>query len=74
MKARRQAYEERLALKAKAEKRKKDEEQARIDDIERQNAVERLAFKREEAMKKREEEEKKQQDRRRQAEEATRRK
>ena len=47
MKARRNAYEERLALRAKAEEKKKVEAKAAAEEAERVNAMERLAAKRE---------------------------
>lgn len=59
MKARRQAYEDRLALKAKVDARKKAEEKALQEDIERMNAMERIAAKREETELKRKQEEQK---------------
>lgn len=49
MKARREAYEERLRLKAKVEARKAADEKAEREDIDRRNAMERLAAKKEEA-------------------------
>ena len=72
MKARREAYEERLALKAKQQARKAADDKSAQEDIERRNAMERLAAKREEAEARRKAVEAAQRERRHQAEEATR--
>lgn len=74
MKARREAYEERLQLQKRVAERKQAEEKAAVEDIDRRNAMERLAAKRDEAVSKRKAEEDAQKERRRQAEEVTRRK
>ncbi len=74
MKARREAYEERLRLKAKVEARKAADEKAQQEDIDRRNAMERLAAKKEEADAKKRAEIDEQRERRRAAEEATRKK
>lgn len=47
MKARRNAYEERLALRKKEEEKRKIESKAAAEEAERVNAMERLAAKRE---------------------------